>query len=235
MPDKHLSSQFDTDLNALCSSLLEMGGMVEVQIIDAMRAFSEMNIELCKEVVDREKAINTKEIEIDLACAEIIARRQPTARDLRLVMAVSKAITNLERAGDEVEKIAKRTRRIIRSGAEHKINVAEIIISGQLAVKQLRQSLDAFARLDREAAVDIVLDDRQIDEEFRAFVRKLTSYMTEDPQTIATGLDMLTIAKSIERIGDHAKNIAEFVIYVVGGEDVRHSPKSELQKRAAEE
>lgn len=235
MPDKHLSSQFDTDLNALCSSLLEMGGMVEAQIMDATRAFSEMNIELCKEVIDREKAINTKEIEIDLACAEIIARRQPTARDLRLVMAVSKAITNLERAGDEAEKVAKRTRRIIRSGAEHKINVAEIIISGQLALKQLRQSLDAFARLDRDAAVEIVLDDRQIDEEFRAFVRKLTSYMTEDPQTISTGLDMLTIAKSIERIGDHAKNIAEFVIYVVGGDDIRHTPKSELQKRASEE
>jgi len=235
MADKHLSSQFDTDLNALCSSLLEMGGMVEAQIMDATRAFSEMNIELCKEVIDREKTINTKEIEIDLACAEIIARRQPTARDLRLVMAVSKAITNLERAGDEAEKVAKRTRRIIRSGAEHKINVAEIIISGQLALKQLRQSLDAFARLDRDAAVEIVLDDRQIDEEFRAFVRKLTSYMTEDPQTISTGLDMLTIAKSIERIGDHAKNIAEFVIYVVGGDDIRHTPKSELQKRASEE
>jgi phosphate transport system protein len=194
-----------------------------------------MNIDLCKEVIDREKSINTKEIEIDLACTEIIARRQPTARDLRLVMAISKAITNLERAGDEAEKVAKRTRRIIRSGAEHKINVAEIIISGQLALKQLRQSLDAFARLDRDAAVEIVLDDRQIDEEFRAFVRKLTSYMTEDPQTISTGLDMLTIAKSIERIGDHAKNIAEFVIYVVGGDDIRHSPKSELQKRASEE
>lgn len=194
-----------------------------------------MNIDLCKEVIDREKTINTKEIEIDSACTELIARRQPTARDLRLVMAISKAITNLERAGDEAEKVAKRTRRIIRSGAEHKINVAEIIISGQLALKQLRQSLDAFARLDRDAAVEIVLDDRQIDEEFRAFVRKLTSYMTEDPQTISTGLDMLTIAKSIERIGDHAKNIAEFVIYVVGGDDVRHSPKSELQKRASEE
>lgn len=235
MADKHLSTQFDTDLKALCSNLLEMGGMVEAQIMDATRAFSEMNIELCKQVIDREKTINTKEIEIDLACAEIIARRQPTARDLRLVMAVSKAITNLERAGDEAEKVAKRTRRIIRSGAEHKINVAEIIISGQLALKQLRQSLDAFARLDRDAAVEIVLDDRQIDEEFRAFVRKLTSYMTEDPQTISTGLDMLTIAKSIERIGDHAKNIAEFVIYVVGGEDVRHSPKSDLHKRASEE
>lgn len=235
MADKHLSSQFDTDLKALCSNLLEMGGMVESQIMDATRAFSEMNIDLCKEVIDREKTINTKEIEIDLACTELIARRQPTARDLRLVMAISKAITNLERAGDEAEKVAKRTRRIIRSGAEHKINVAEIIISGQLALKQLRQSLDAFARLDRDAAVEIVLDDRQIDEEFRAFVRKLTSYMTEDPQTISTGLDMLTIAKSIERIGDHAKNIAEFVIYVVGGDDIRHSPKSELQKRASEE
>lgn len=235
MADKHLSSQFDSDLNALCSSLLEMGGMVESQILDATKAFSEMNIDLCKAVIDREKTINTKEIDIDSACTELIARRQPTARDLRLVMAVSKAITNLERAGDEAEKVAKRTRRIIRSGAEHKINVAEIIISGQLALKQLRQSLDAFARLDRDAAVEIVLDDRQIDEEFRAFVRKLTSYMTEDPQTIATGLDMLTIAKSIERIGDHAKNIAEFVIYVVGGDDIRHSPKSELQKRTSEE
>ncbi len=235
MADKHLSTQFDTDLKALCSNLLEMGGMVESQIMDATRAFSEMNIDLCKEVIDREKMINTKEIEIDSACTELIARRQPTARDLRLVMAISKAITNLERAGDEAEKVAKRTRRIIRSGAEHKINVAEIIISGQLALKQLRQSLDAFARLDRDAAVEIVLDDRQIDEEFRAFVRKLTSYMTEDPQTISTGLDMLTIAKSIERIGDHAKNIAEFVIYVVGGDDIRHSPKSELQKRTSEE
>jgi len=234
MPDKHLSSQFAADLNALCSNLLEMGGLVETQILDATRAFSEMDVELCAIVIEREKSINAKEIEIDSACTEIIARRQPTARDLRLVMAVSKAITNLERAGDEAEKIAKRTRRIIRSGFEHKINVAEIIISGQLALKQLRQSLDAFARLDRDAAVEIVLDDRQIDEEFRAFVRKLTSYMTEDPQTIATGLDMLTIAKSIERIGDHAKNIAEFVIYIVGGSDIRHGPKKDLLKRAAE-
>lgn len=235
MADKHLSSQFDAELNALCSNLLEMGGMVESQLIDAMRAFTDMDVELCKSVIDLEKLINNKEIEIDLACTEIIAKRQPTARDLRLVMAVSKAITNLERAGDEVEKIAKRTRRIIRSGVEHKINVAEIIISGQLALKQLRESLDAFARLDRDSAVEIVLDDRQIDEEFRAFVRKLTSYMTEDPRTIASGLDMLTIAKSIERIGDHAKNIAEFVIYVVGGDDIRHTPKKDLLKRASEE
>ncbi len=234
MPDKHISSQFDMELNALCSSLLEMGGLVESQTQDAMAAFANMDLAGCEAVIDREKLINTKEIEIDSACTEIIAKRQPTARDLRLVMAVSKATTNLERAGDEAEKIAKRTRRIIRNGVEHNINVSEIIISGQMAVAQLRQSLDAFARQDAAAAAAIVLEDQHIDDEFRAFVRKLTSYLAEDPQTIATGLDVLTIAKSIERIGDHAKNIAEFIMYVVGGDDLRHSPKSTLMQRATE-
>ena len=234
MPDKHISSQFDMELNALCSSLLEMGGLVESQTQEAMAAFTDMNLERCESVIAREKLINAKEIEIDSGCTEIIAKRQPTARDLRLIMAISKANTNLERAGEEAEKVAKRTRKIIRKGVEHNINVAEIIISGQMALKQLRQSLDAFARQDAAAAAAIVLDDKQIDEEFRAFVRKLTSYLAEDPHTIATGLDILTIAKSIERIGDHAKNIAEFIIYVVGGDDLRHAPKSELIQRATE-
>ena len=234
MPDKHISSQFDLELNALCSNLLEMGGLVESQTQEAMAAFTEMDLVRCEAVIAREKLVNAKEIEIDSGCTEIIAKRQPTARDLRLVMAISKANTNLERAGDEAEKVAKRTRRIIRKGVENNINVAEIIISGQMALKQLRQSLDAFARQDAAAAAVIVLDDKQIDEEFRAFVRKLTSYLAEDPQTIATGLDILTIAKSIERIGDHAKNIAEFIIYVVGGDDLRHTPKSELMQRMTE-
>lgn len=234
MPDKHISSQFDLELNALCSNLLEMGGLVESQTQEAMAAFTEMDLVRCEAVIAREKLVNAKEIEIDSGCTEIIAKRQPTARDLRLVMAISKANTNLERAGDEAEKVAKRTRRIIRKGVENNINVAEIIISGQMALKQLRQSLDAFARQDAAAAAVIVLDDKQIDEEFRAFVRKLTSYLAEDPQTIATGLDILTIAKSIERIGDHAKNIAEFIIYVVGGDDLRHSSKKELIQRATE-
>ena len=234
MPDKHISSQFDLELNALCSNLLEMGGLVESQTQEAMAAFTEMDLVRCEAVIAREKLVNAKEIEIDSACTEIIAKRQPTARDLRLVMAIIKANTNLERAGDEAQKVAKRTRRIIRKGVQNNINVAEIIISGQMALRQLRQSLDAFARQDAAAAAVIVLDDKQIDEEFRAFVRKLTSYLAEDPQTIATGLDILTIAKSIERIGDHAKNIAEFIIYVVGGDDLRHSPKKELIQRATE-
>jgi phosphate transport system protein len=232
MPDKHLSSQFDSDLNILCSRLLEMGGLVELQISKAMQAFSEMNFDLCEQVIRSEKQVNEFEVQIDLTCVELIARRQPTARDLRLVMAVSKAITNLERAGDEAERVARRTKRLIEADLKSQINVAEIKLSGQMAISLLRRSLDAFARLDTVVAVAVVQEDRQIDEEFRAFVRKLISYMMEDPKAITAGLDMLSIAKAIERIGDHAKNIAEFVIYVVKGSDVRHVPHEELVKEA---
>jgi phosphate transport system protein len=232
MQDKHLSSQFDEDLNSLCAKLLQMGGLVEQQIDIAMRAFSEMNLDLCNQVVEREKTVNSLEVEIDSACVELIARRQPTARDLRLVMAISKAITNLERAGDEAERVAKRTRRIINEAGNFKINSAEIKLSGQMAIDLLRQSLDCFARLDAVAAVKVVQDDKQIDEEFRGFVRKLITYMAEDPKMISTGLDLLFIAKAIERIGDHAKNIAEFVIYIVKGADVRHVPQDDLIREA---
>ncbi len=233
MSDKHLSSQFDADLNSLCSTLLEMGGLVESQISTAMRGFEQMDIDTCNLVIEREKKVNDYEIQIDSSCTEIIARRQPTARDLRLVMAVSKAITNLERAGDEAERVAKRTKRIIDASTAHNINVAEIKLSGQMAISLLRRSLDAFARLDTMAAADVVQEDKQIDEEFRAFVRKLITYMMEDPKAITTGLDMLSIAKAIERIGDHAKNIAEFVIYIAKGADVRHVPHDDLVREAS--
>jgi len=233
MPDKHLSSQFDADLNSLSSRLLEMGGLVESQIATAMRAFTQMDLDTCNVVIENEKLVNDLEIQIDLACTELIARRQPTARDLRLVMAVSKAITNLERAGDEAERVARRTKRLIESDLKSQINVAEIKLSGQMAISLLRRSLDAFARLDTTSAVAVVQEDRQIDEEFRAFVRKLISYMMEDPKTITAGLDMLSIAKAIERIGDHAKNIAEFVIYIAKGSDVRHVPHEDLVREAS--
>ena len=234
MQDKHLSSQFDADLNSLCSKLLEMGGMVESQISNAMHAFTEMDLESCNQVIEREKAVNNFEIDVDLACTEIIARRQPTARDLRLVMAVSKAITNLERAGDEAESIAKRAKRIIEAGNNPGINVAEIELSGQMAISLLRRSLDAFSRLDAIAAADVIKEDKLIDEEFRSFVRKLIIYMMEDPHIITPALDMLTIAKAIERIGDHSKNIAEFVIYIVKGADIRHLPHAEIMRQASE-
>ncbi len=235
MPGKHLSSQFDADLNSLSSRLLEMGGLVESQIATAMRAFTHMDLETCNVVIENEKFVNELEIQIDSDCTELIARRQPTARDLRLVMAVSKAITNLERAGDEAVRVAKRTKRLIEAGTAYNINVAEIHLSGQMTISLLRRSLDAFARLDTVAAADVVAEDRQVDEEFRGFVRKLISYMMEDPHTITTGLDMLTIAKAIERIGDHAKNIAEFVIYIAKGSDVRHIPHEDLVREATKQ
>ena len=232
MTDKHLSSQFDADLNAVSSKVLEMGGLVEAQIVAAMNALNEFDTGIADQVIAAEERLNQMEVEIDEECSNIIARRQPTARDLRRVMAISKTITNLERAGDEAEKIAKRTKRLSKDGASRTINIAEIKLSGDMAVSILRRALDAFARLDTVAAAQIVRDDKAIDEEFRAFVRKLISYMTEDPRLISVGLDFLFIAKAIERIGDHSKNIAEFIIYVVKGTDVRHMGRDALEREA---
>ena len=232
MSDKHLSSQFDADLNAVSSKVLEMGGLVESQIINAMLALNTFDVEIADQVILAEQRLNTMEVEIDEECSNIIARRQPAARDLRLLMAISKTITNLERAGDEAEKIAKRVKRINEDGMGRNVNIAEIKLSGEMAVSILRRALDAFARLDTVAAAQIVRDDKAIDEEFRAFVRKLVTYMMEDPRMISAGLDYLFIAKAVERIGDHAKNIAEFIIYIVKGTDVRHVSRDQLEREA---
>ena len=232
MSDKHLSSQFDADLNAVSSKVLEMGGLVESQIVGAMHALNEFDRDTAEKVIAAEETLNAMEVDIDQECGNIIARRQPAARDLRLLMSISKTITNLERAGDEAEKIAKRVRRLVDEPAARAVNIAEIKVSGEMAVTILRRALDAFARLDTVAAAQIVKDDKEIDLEFRAFVRKLVSYMQEDPRTISVGLDYLFIAKAIERIGDHAKNIAEFIIYIVKGTDVRHQPRDTLDREA---
>ncbi len=209
-----------------------MGGLVEAQIDTAMKALADFDATLAEQVIERENQINALEIEIDADCGNIIARRQPTARDLRLVMAISKTITNLERAGDEAEKIAKRTKHIMEETGAQGINYAEVKLAGDLAIALLRKSLDAFARLDTVAAARIVKEDKAIDDEFRAFVRKLITYMMEDPRTISVALDFLFIAKAVERIGDHAKNIAEFIIYIVKGTDVRHTSREDMEKEA---
>jgi phosphate transport system protein len=233
MPDKHLSSKFDADLKFLSSRLLEMGGLVESQIAYALEVLKEFDTVLVDQVLKGEHRLNAMEIEIDEEVTNIIARRQPAARDLRFLMATSKCITNLERAGDEARKIVKRMRRIHENGGGLNVNTAEIKASGEMALHILRRALDAFARMDTVAAAQIVRDDEAIDSEFRAFVRKLITYMTEDPRTISIGLDYLFIAKAIERIGDHAKNIAEFVIYVVKGADVRHVSQEQLEREAS--
>ncbi|MFM6990057.1 MAG: phosphate signaling complex protein PhoU [Rhodoferax sp.] len=223
MPDKHLSTQFDSELTSVSSQVMELGGLVESQIRQAIYALQHFNMDAAHEVTANEARVNAMELEIDRDLSSIIARRQPTARDLRLLIAISKTTANLERVGDEAEKIARMVRSIIESGTPRALPSLELRYAADLASGLLNKALDAFARLDVNAALSILKEDDLIDKEFDGFVRKLITYMMEDPRTISPSLDLLFLAKAIERIGDHAKNIAEFIIYVVKGEDVRHS------------
>jgi phosphate transport system protein len=229
MSDKHLSTQFDSELTSVSSQVMELGGLVESQIRQAIYALSQFSVEVADEVTAREARVNAMELEIDRDLSSIIARRQPTARDLRLLIAISKTTANLERVGDEAEKIARMVRSIIQSGAPRSLPSLELRVAADLASGLLNKALDAFARLDVNAAVSILKEDDLIDAEFDGFVRKLVTYMMEDPRMISPSLDLLFLAKAIERIGDHAKNIAEFIIYVVKGEDVRHSTMEKIE------
>ena len=229
MSDKHLSSQFDSELSAISTRVMEMGGLVESQIRTAVYALSQFSSEAVMQVMEAETRVNAMEVEIDHDLSSIIARRQPTARDLRLLIAISKTTANLERAGDEAEKIARMVKAIIESGSARALPASELRVVADLASGLLRKSLDAFARLDATIALSILKEDDAIDKEFDGFVRKLITYMMEDPRTISPSLDLLFLAKAIERIGDHAKNIAEFTIYVVKGADVRHTPMEQIE------
>jgi phosphate transport system protein len=229
MTDKHLSSQFDTELSAVSTRVMEMGGVVESQIRAAVYALSQFSAEVADQVLETESRVNLMEVEIDRELSTIIARRQPTARDLRLLIAISKTTANLERAGDEAERIARMVKSIIDSGEARKLPASELRIAADLASGLLRKALDAFARLDANAAVSILKEDDLIDREFGGFVRKLITYMMEDPRTISASLNLLFIAKAIERIGDHSKNIAEFIIYVVKGADIRHISMEKIE------
>ncbi|MEY4123461.1 MAG: Phosphate-specific transport system accessory protein PhoU [Pseudomonadota bacterium] len=227
--DKHISSQFDAELGSVSSRVLELGGLVESQIRHAVYSLSQFSEEVANQVIATESQVNSMEVEIDRDLSSIIARRQPTARDLRLLIAISKITANLERAGDESEKIARMVKSIINSGNSRALPSSELRIAADLASGLLRKALDAFARLDVTEAVSILKEDDLIDEEFDGFVRKLVTYMMEDPRTISASLDLLFVAKAIERIGDHSKNIAEFIIYVVKGADVRHIALAEVE------
>ncbi|MBC7438303.1 MAG: phosphate signaling complex protein PhoU [Bdellovibrionales bacterium] len=229
MPDKHLSTQFDSELNGVSSRVMELGGLVEAQIHQAIYALSQFSMEVANQVSENEARVNSMEVEIDRELSSIIARRQPTARDLRLLIAISKTTANLERVGDEAEKIARMVKSIIRSGSARSLPTSDLRVAADLASGLLRKALDAFARLDTTAAVSILKEDDLIDKEFDGFVRKLITYMMEDPRTISASLDLLFLAKAIERIGDHSKNIAEFIIYIVKGADVRHTSMEHIE------
>jgi phosphate transport system protein len=223
MTGKHLSSQYDSDLNGVSSQLMEMGGLVEAQVKRAIHSLAKFSISEIDDVLATEARIDRMEIEIDRELAAVIVRRQPAARDLRLLLAISKVTSELERAGDEAHKIGKRVRSLVESGETRQIPIGDLRVAADLAGNLIHRALDAFARLDVAAAIEIYKEDDQIDREFKGFTRKLVVYMLEDPRIISSSLDLLFIAKGIERIGDHAKNISEYIIYVVHGTDVRHS------------
>jgi phosphate transport system protein len=226
MTEKHLSTQFDAELSAISTRVLEMGGLVESQVSQSIYALTNFSGEIASEVLSKEEVVNTMEMEIDRDLSSIIARRQPTARDLRLLIAISKAIANLERVGDEAARIARTVQRLINSGVSSRMRlpVNDLSFESELAVAQLRKSLDAFARLDVDKALEVLKQDDQIDQEFEGLLRKLITFMMEDPRTISSSIDLVFVAKAIERVGDHAKNLAEVIIYVVKGTDVRHNP-----------
>jgi phosphate transport system protein len=219
---EHLSKQYDSDLEDIRSRVLQMGGLVEAQILAAIECFTPATYDLMAQVTENDRRVNSYEIEIDDACAHVIAKRQPAAGDLRLIMAVSKIVTDLERTGDEAEKIARMARQIHERGRLQIPRSADVRHCRRAGVAMLRRVLDAMARLDAAEAERIIAEDATIDDAFRGIVRQLVTYMMEDPRTISTALDIVWIAKAIERIGDHAKNIAEQVIYIVRGTDVRH-------------
>ncbi len=226
----HISKQFDAELESIRASVLQMGGLVESQIKNAVQSLVNSDVNLMTRVIEEDHRVNAMEVKIDEACSQMIARRQPTAGDLRLVMTVVKTITDLERIGDEAEKIARMAKMLSQKNVLAKPRYHEIERASEIAVDMLRKALDAFARLDVVMAAQVVRQDDQVDEEFRGIMRYLITFMMEDPRTISTALEILFVAKAIERIGDHAQNMAEYVIYMVKGRDVRHVTVDEIER-----
>ena len=229
---EHLSKQYDVDLETIRSRMLQMGGLVESQILAAIEGFYSGELAALDQVVENDRRVNGYEVSIDDECSHIIVRRQPAAGDLRMIMGISKAVTDLERVGDEARKIAVVSKKIHESGRLPVPRLADIRHAGTIAVSMLRKALDAFARLDPVAAAGVIRDDLAIDEEFRSILRELITFMMEDPRTISTALEIVWIARAIERIGDHVKNMAEQVVYIVKGTDVRHTTFEDIEREA---
>lgn len=232
MQSEHTYKQYDAELEAVRAKVLQMGGLVEEQIVNAIDALMEADIAQASKVIDRDHAVNALEVSIDEACTTIIARRQPTAGDLRMIMMMVKTITDLERIGDEAAKIARVAHKIYESDRLYAPRFNEIKAMGSQVREMLRISLDAFARLDVSRTVEVARQDMQVDDDFRAVTRQLITFMLEDPRTISMSLEVMFVAKAIERMGDHAKNIAEYVVYMVKGKDVRHVTMQEMEKEA---
>jgi len=230
----HSIKKYDEELEAIRSRVLQMGGLVESQVRTALNAFELADEQLAQQAIDADRQVNELEMDVDQMVNYVIARRQPTAGDLRMITGVAKVITDLERIGDEASKIARAVKWLHEKGDQARLNrIPDIKYSGEAASSMLRRALDAFARMDAVAGASIIKDDLGIDDRFRAVLRQLITFMMEDPRTISASLDCIWVAKAIERIGDHAKNVAEHVIFISQGWDARHRSLEDIERAVA--
>jgi phosphate transport system protein len=225
----HISSRYNTDLERLRSSVLEMGGLVERQLTQAIGGITEPDARVMVRVAQEELRVNQLERSIDEDCGRILATRGPTASDLRLIITILKTITDLERIGDEGEKVAGIAARLaLRERPNNRYR--EVRNLGEVVIDMVHDTLDAFARFDTKLALEVLRRDRTVDEEYEAIHRQNITFMMEDPRSIRRALDVMWVVRSLERIGDHAKNICEYLIYLVLGKDVRHTKIEEIEK-----
>ena len=228
--DQHISRQFNSDLEAIHAHVLQMGGVVEQQLLDAVQSLESADSELAQQVLIAEKKSNEFEISIDEECTRLLAMRQPAASDLRMVLAAAKIVRDLERIGDESSKIAKMAMVLSEQGGDTARGYIETRHIGSHVRNMVRDALTAFARFDADLALVVAREDKEVDQEYGSAMRELITFMMEDPRTITRVLNILWALRSLERIGDHARNIAEQVIYLVKGKDARHLSLPEMEK-----
>ena len=224
----HISQQFNAELEDLRNSVLSMGGLVEKQVCDAVEALMSADSDLAMTVCEQDSDVNFMEVSIDQECSRILARRQPAASDLRLVLACSKTASDLERVGDEAAKIARFAIKLSEQGEAPK-GYIEARHMGNHVRQMIHDALDAFARFDAEQALEVAKEDKSVDREYKSATRELVTYMMEDPRSITRVLNIMWVLRSLERVGDHARNISEYVIYLVKGTDVRHISIKKMQ------
>ena len=229
MGSEHIYKQYDSELEEVRSKVLEMGALVEQQIVDALEALMTANSKIATRVINNDHLVNALEVQVDEDCSHIIALRQPAAGDLRMVLMMIKTITDLERIGDEAAKIARLALKSSEADRMWTPRYAEIKTMANLAREMLHMSLDAFARSDATKVLEIAQMDEQVDSQYQMTIRHLITFMLEDPRAISMSLEVLFVSKAIERIGDHAKNISEYVVYMVKGKDVRHTSIKEKE------
>lgn len=224
--NKHISGQFNAELEDVRNRVLMMGGFVEKQLSDALVAIHNLDAEMANRVIDNDRKVNSFEVSIDEECSRIIAKRQPAASDLRLVLAISKTVSDLERIGDSAKKIARVALEKLTNKQQPLLVSLETM--GRLCIQQLHDVLDCFARMDADRAFEVHGADKKVDKQYESMVRELMTYMMEDPRAIPNVMDVLWAARAIERVGDRTQNIAEYVIYFVKGKDIRHLDDEQL-------